>query len=281
MKVADAGVVDANVYNVNLEKAAATLTASVQVEKSAVRAPGVPFLDSKSKDYFVDDETFLVSRDGGLGLELLELAGGRDDGFGITIVENVVKGSNAEKAGILAGDSISSVGIPSPSFVFGSGEILADVRDCECRDFDATIAVLSSIPEDVDSIVVNLKRVRRWPKIQLRVEYPPSQCAEGVSNVKDIELFAGENLQRAMLNRGIILDDPGQGKCDFCGKNSCVVSVYGGRKLLNPMGLTEEKLMERNPRCRLSCKTTVGFNMAEGDVNVRVNLSQWSSKEEK
>ena len=127
--------------------------------------------------------------------------------------------------------------------------------------------------------MVNVKRVRRWPKIQRRVEYPKSQCAEGVSNVKDIELFAGENLQRAMLNRGIILDDPGQGKCDFCGKNSCVVSVYGGRKLLNPMGLTEEKLMERNPRCRLSCKTTVGYNMQEGDINVRVNLSQW--KEDK
>ena len=43
---------------------------------------------SKSKDYFVDDESFLVSRDGGLGLELLELAGGRSDGYGITIVEN-------------------------------------------------------------------------------------------------------------------------------------------------------------------------------------------------
>mmetsp|Transcript_14216 Transcript_14216/g.29034 ORF Transcript_14216/g.29034 Transcript_14216/m.29034 type:complete len:329 (+) Transcript_14216:148-1134(+) len=271
------GVVDANTYNVNLEKAAELWTAQTQVEKSAIRAPGVPFLASKSKDYFVDDVSFLVSRDGGLGLELLELAGGRSDGYGITIVENVV--GNAAKAGILAGDSIASVAVPPPDFTFDSDLVASDVKDCEARDFDATIDVLTSFDPEVKELLVTVKRVRRWPKISLKVEYPPSQCAEGVDNVKYVELFAGENLQRALLNRGIVLDDPGQRKCDFCGHSYCYVRVMNGRKLLNPMSMTEEKLMAERPRDRLSCKTTVGYNMQEGDVSIRVNLSQWRKGE--
>jgi len=121
---------------------------------------------------------------------------------------------------------------------------------------------------------MNLKRIRRWPKVQVRVEYPPSQCAEGVSNVREIELFAGENLRRALLNRGIIMDDPEAPKCDFCG-GKCTVRVMRGMGLLNPIGTTEEKLMKRNPKCRLSCKTTVGYNMQEGELQLRVNLRQW------
>ena len=178
------GIVDANTYNVNLEKAAELWTAQAQVEKSAIRAPGVPFLASKSKDYFVDDESFLVTRAGGLGLELLELAGGRSDGYGITIVENVVDGSNAAKAGILAGDSIASVAVPPPDFTFDSDVIASDVRDCEARDFDATLGVLSSFEPEVEQLLVTVKRIRRWPKISLKLEYPPSQMAEGVDNVR-------------------------------------------------------------------------------------------------
>jgi hypothetical protein len=115
--------------------------------------------------------------------------------------------------------------------------------------------------------------------VQVQVEYPPSQCAEGVDNVKKIELFGGENLKSALLSRGIIMDDPGQPKCDFCGSNGCYVSISRGMPLLNPMGLTEEKLMKRNPRVRLSCKTTVGYNMQEGELGLRVNLGQWKSKD--
>jgi len=86
----------------------------------------------------------------------------------------------------------------------------------------------------------------------VQVEYPASQCGEGFDPVKKLELFAGENLKRALQNRGIVLSDPGSPRCDYCGSNACYVSVFKGKQLLNPMGVTEEKLMERNPNVRLS-----------------------------
>jgi len=285
--VKDRQTVDPNVYNIPLEEAANLWTASVQESKNADREAGVPYLDTKSKDYFVDDiPSVQVSRNGGLGLELLELAGGRDDGIGITIVSAVTKGGNAEKAGILAGDSISAVTV-FESETGNSGkstglalveEINSRVCDTECRDFDNTIDALANFPgENAVEVYLDVKRIRRWPKIKARVEYPASQCAEGVDPVKDVEFFAGENLKRALQNRGIVLDDPGNQKCDYCGSNACYVSVVRGKSLLNPMGKTEELLMKRNPTVRLSCKTTVGYNMQEGELRLRVNLNQWKN----
>jgi len=61
----------------------------VSADNRLDREAGVPFLDSNSKNYFVDDIRVIVSRDGGMGIELLELAGGRDDDYGLTIVSAV------------------------------------------------------------------------------------------------------------------------------------------------------------------------------------------------
>jgi len=284
--VKDKNKVNPNKYNVDLEKAVKIWTASVAEEDNAKRAAGVPFLDSKSRDHFVDDISSVeISRAGGLGMELLELAGGRDDGIGITIVQDVYEGGNAEKAGIIAGDSIAAVSVyettTKPSSV-GAGveeETKRRMTGCECADFDGTIDALTNFPGDEnEKLYLDLRRIRRWPKIQVQVEYPPSQCAEGVDNVKNIELFAGENLMRALQNRGIILDDPGNVKCDFCGLNGCYVSISKGKSLLSPIGVTEEKLFQYVPGGRISCKTTVGYNMQEGNLSLRVNLTQWKKK---
>lgn len=272
------GSTDPNKYNVALEQAAELWTVSVSEEKNADRAAGVPFLNTLSKNHYVDDlPTFEVSRDGGLGMELLEIAGGRDDGLGVTIVENVIPGGNAARAGILPGDSVAAVTVYEQVRTANVEETRSRVRLCECRDFDTTIEALGSFPGDAATVCLTVKRIRRWPKIQVRVEYPPSQCAEGVDNVRKIQLFAGENLKRALQNRGIILDDPGNPKCDYCGSNACYVSIFRGKAILNPIGITEEKLMKQNPDVRLSCKTTVGYNMQEGELGLRVNLSQWSN----
>jgi len=267
-------VVDANRYNIGIEEAAKLWTVSTQVEKSAIREAGVPFMDTKSKNHFVDDLKLTLSRKGGLGMELLELAGGRDDGLGITIISNVFEDGNSAKAGIIAGDSISAISAVTADFTNENNQVTekTEIRGCECCDFDSTIGVLGSL--DADIVTLDVKRIRRWPKVQVKVEYPKSQCAEGVSNIKNIELFAGENLKRGLLNRGIIMDDPEAAKCDFCG-GTCNVSITLGSNLLNPKGVTEEKYMKKNPRCRISCKTVVGHNMQEGDLHVRVNLMQW------
>lgn len=278
--VTDGGVVDANEYNIPLDDAAELWTASVSAERSFDREANVPYLDTTSKDHFVDDVVVEVSRDGGLGMELLELAGGREDGYGVTIVTAVTAGGNAERAGIIPGDSIAAVGAVTSS---GSGldvEETQEVISCECRDFDNTISALTTFPPEIETLSLSVKRLRRWPKVQVVVEYPRSQCAEGVDNKETLEMFAGENLRRALLNRGIVMEDPKGSKCDFCG-GKCVVSVDVGFDLLNPMSTTEEKLMQKNPKCRLSCKTTVGYNMQEGFMRLRVNLNEWSDSDRK
>jgi len=288
-RVSDNQTVNPNVYNIPLNEAAELWTASVQESNNADRQAGAPYLNSKSKDYFVDDVSSVkVSRVGGLGMELLELAGGRDDGIGITIIQGVAKGGNAEKAGIIPGDSIAAVTVYDSASASSDGnggnfgglveETNSRVRGCECKDFDNTIDALASFPgDDADELYLDIKRIRRWPKVKVQVEYPPSQCAEGFNPVKQLEFFAGENLKRALQNRGIVLDDPAAPKCDFCVSNACYVNIYKGKAILNPMGRTEEKLMERNPNVRLSCKTTVGYNMQEGDLKLKVNLSQWKA----
>lgn len=270
--------VDENVYNVDVKDACEIWQVSVSPEDRLDRPANTPFLDSKSKDHFVEDIRFVVSRDGGMGIELLELAGGRDDDFGLTIVSGV--SGNAEKAGIIAGDSITSIEIQRVTSSDGGSNESREMFDCECKNFDATIGLLSSFPPEIEALTLNLKRIRRWPKIKVAVEYPSVQCADGVDNREVVELFAGENLKRALQTRGIVFEDRDAPKCDFCG-SKCTVSIDQGMQLLNPMSVTEEKLMARNPKCRLACKAVVGYNMQEGNIQLRINLNEWTADDKK
>ena len=247
--VSNDGIVDPNVYNVPVDTAAELWTVSVSADNKSGREAGIPFLDAKSKAHFVDDVQVVISRDGGMGMNLLELAGGRDDSFGLTIVSEV--SGNAEAAGVVAGDSIASIQVITSAVDGTNGKETQDIYGCECRNFDTTIGLLSSFPPEIGSLVLNLKRIRRWPKVKVVVEYPPSQCAEGVDNKETLELFAGEKLRQALINRGIVMADATAGKCDFCG-NKCTVKIDMGMQLLNPMSTTEEKIMKNNPKCRVS-----------------------------
>ena len=179
--------VDPNVYNVDLETATDLWTASVSPTNSNMREAGIPFLDSKSKDYYVDDVEVVVSREGGMGMDLLELAGGREDGYGITIVTGV--SGNAQKAGVLPGDSITAVTVTSSAVDEQNNvEEISRSAGCECLDFDGTIQVLSQF--DSPQVQLSIKRLRRWPKLKVVVEYPTVQVAEGeFSEVADLTLF--------------------------------------------------------------------------------------------
>jgi hypothetical protein len=85
---------------------------SVKEDPSPNPELGIPYLDSWSKDYCVlDDLQAIVSQNGGKGMQLLELAGGRDDGFGITSITSV--SGNTKKAGVLPGDSIAAMAVRS------------------------------------------------------------------------------------------------------------------------------------------------------------------------
>ncbi len=90
----------------------------------------------------------------------------------------------------------------------------------ECLGYDSTVDVLTSLPPPSSSdevIEVRVKRIRRKPKVSVKLQYPPEE------NIPDttIELFSGENLRRAMLTRGIKLNDALSRRFDSGGTGDC------------------------------------------------------------
>jgi ferredoxin len=269
-------------YNIPLQQSIEQWTAVLQA-KTSMQEEGVFLRPKNDKELFVDTLTFAVKREGGLGLLLTELAG-REDGVGITIVEEVLRGSNSDGVGILPGDSVVALTVLSTS---GSGT--SNTRETrvsvstECLAYDATIEAITSLPPPTsaeDVVALTVKRLRRQPKVNIKLQYPPYLNEPDVN----IELFAGENLRRAMLTRGIKLNDKlaqrfdsgGSGDCGSDGTcATCVVGVTKGMELLSPMKEQEGQILKKKPRWRMACKAVVGYGMAEGDMTIQVNPRQW------
>lgn len=285
---AGAAVVDMNQYNLPLEQIVEEWTANL-VAKSANTEGGIKLSCKTDRANLVDTVRVSFPRklDSGLGILLQEIAGGREDGLGITLVSGLVEGGAAEDSGILEGDSVVKVAVVKSNRA-AQGVGLSDFEEqfevkTECFSYDATVDAILSLPpaegED-EMFVVTLKRLRRKPKVRVTLQYPPSQ------NEPDavLEIFSGEILRQAMLVRGVKLNDPlakrfdtkNSGNCGASGLcQTCAVSILKGGELLNPMKNQERQIMAANPRWRLSCKTVVGIGMQEGDMTVRVNPKQW------
>lgn len=275
--------VNMDTYNIPLEQSIEQWTAVLQA-KTSLQEEGV-FLKAKSdKELFVDVLSFNVKREGGLGLLLTELAG-REDGVGITIVEEVLEGSNSDGVGIVPGDSIAALSISRSS---GGGMDSKEERisvSTECLAYESTIEAITSLPAPTspdEEVTLTIKRLRRQPKVNVKLQYPPYLKEPDV----EIELFAGENLRRAMLTRGIKLNDKlasrfdsgGSGDCGSDGTcATCVVGVTKGMELLSPMKQQEGQILKEKPRWRMACKAVVGYGMAEGDMTIQVNPRQWDT----
>lgn len=280
--------VDMNKYNLPLEEIASEWTANV-VAESTLREEGIYLGAKNPKSIMVDTVQVEISRriGEGLGILLLEIAGGREDGLGITVIEGVVEGGCADGSGVIEGDSVAAVSVRKVQRQDGK-DGLADVEvvdsiELECFGYDKTVEALSSLPpaESEDEILLlTLKRLRRKPKVMVTLQYPPQQEEPDTT----IELFAGENLRRAMLTRGVKLNDPlsrrfdsgGTGDCGADGTcATCVIGVLQGDELLSPKGQQETQILKKNPRWRMACKTIVGYGQQEGDMTLRVNPRQW------
>ena len=262
-----------------------------------------------TEEHFID--TFSVNipiplDSPGLGIELLEIEGGREDGLGITIVNDLVPGGNAQRAldetttsaqeTIMYGDCISAAELilrRSASMTEDKTDVLS-VRT-ECLGYDATVGafgnLLSTLSSDENgdsnyieeaTMILTLRRLRRRPQLQVKLYYPPSQELEP----ETIKLVPGDNLRMAMLQRGVKLNDPlaqrydgkptGSGNCGSGGLcRTCAVSVLRGGELLTPQKPNEKKMLEETPRWRLACKSWVGYEMKEGEISIQVNPRQW------
>jgi ferredoxin len=271
-----------NRYNVPFEKAVEKWTAVVRPPNDL--QDGGIFLGCRTdKDYFVDTvKTAFTRRPGsGLGIVLLELQSREEDGVGIVVVEDLVEGGSAASSALVPGDSIVQIDVTTND---DNGEATTARVQTECLNYDRTIDAILSLPSSdatEQTVVVTAKRIRRRPKVRVTFQYPPAQKESDMT----LELFAGENLRRSMLVRGIKLNDPlarrfdsgGTGDCGAEGTcATCSVSVTRGMELLNPKGTTESQILAQNPRWRMACRTVVGYGMQEGEITIRVNPKQWS-----
>lgn len=282
--------VDMNKYNLPLEEIADEWAANV-VAESTLREAGVYLGAKNAKSIMVDTVQVKIPRrvGEGMGMLLLEIAGGREDGLGITVINGVVEGGCADGSDVMDGDSIAAISVRKVQRQDGK-EGLADMEvvdsiELECFGYDKTVEALSSLPpaeSDDEILVLTLKRLRRMPKVMVKLQYPP-QLEEPDTT---IELFAGENLRRAMLTRGIKLNDAlsnrfdngGTGDCGADGTcATCVVGILQGDELLSPKGQQETQILIKNPRWRMACKTVVGYGQQEGEMTVRVNPRQWNN----
>ena len=272
---------DMNQYNLGLEASADEWSARLSAASSM--QDGGAYLDAKNgKTVMVDILKIAVPRihGQGLGMELLELAGGREDGLGITIISGLVEGGCADGTGIVPGDSISKIAVRAAD----GTEIVA--FPVECFGYDKTVEAIGSLPppEEGTSLILTVKRLRRKPKVQLTLQYP-AQDEDDVT----LELFAGENLRRAMLTRGVKLNDPlarrfdsgGAGDCGADGTcATCTVNVVEGLELLSPTTTTETQIFKQRPDSwRMACRAIVGYGLQEGTLVLKVNPRQWDDEE--
>lgn len=274
--------VDMNQYNLSFEHSIEEWTANLKAA-NAFEDSGAYLGAKSSKEIFVDSVQVMFPRllNAGMGILLEEIAGGREDGLGITVVSGLMKGGPSDGSGILAGDCISAIAIQK-----GSSEQTIAAIATECLGYDATVNAILSLPaaeSDDEVFILSMKRLRRKPKVNLTIQYPPYQGERETT----IELFSGENLRRAMLTRGVKLNDAlsrrfdsgGTGDCGAEGTcATCVVSVLKGAELLNPQSIQEQQMLRDNPRWRLGCRAVVGYGFQEGDITLRINPKQWEEK---
>lgn len=254
---------------------------ALRVQKATENTSSVR-LGCQSPDVSVDFVAVQFRRTGNaLGLQLEEIAGNSLDNLGITIV------TESSRDDILIGDSIVKLTLIRSKKDDGlsTTEERFEVST-ECLNFDATVQAIQSLPkyDEVyeETIDLSLKRLRRRPKVDVRVRYPNR------SEEDQITLFAGQNLRQALLVRGIVLNDPavqrfdGKAPGSNCGAGglcrTCKVQVEVGKDLLNPQRTAEAQMLSNEPRARLSCKTIVGYGMKSGELVVKAFPEQWKSE---
>lgn len=233
-------------------------------ETNAFRAGG-PRLNAVNQDYGIETYDVTLKKDLGLplGLELTELMANGD--VGVVVVSGLTPDSPASNSNIEPGDVIAAVG-ETPT---------------ETMIYDRLVEVLVAAG---DTPQLKMKRLVLRPKVEVEITYARNEYPDETH-----VLFAGENLRRAMLNRGVRLNDEFARRFDSqtnsgdCGGEgtccTCAVDVLKGGDVLNPQKPQERQMLQPTPSWRLACKATVGDpdSMKPGDIaklKIQVNPNQ-------
>lgn len=288
--------VDMNMYNIPLETIEHQWSASI-VPSTLDEKGGIYLSARDQREYFVDTIVVTLKRpvDEPLGIVLQEIAGGRDDGVGITVISGLVEGGYMESMSpdIQVGDSISKITLLRDDDVeTETGDFLRTVQEeiiatTECLSYDATLEAIQKLPPSAshrnEKLIFTLKRLLRKPKVKVNLKYPPNQKDKDCT----IELFAGENLRMGLLSRSVSVNDilakrfDGKEVGGNCGGSgglcrTCAVSVLRGGELLSPIKVAETQMLQDNPRWRLACRAYVGNGMKEGEITIQVFPKQLS-----
>ena len=207
-------------YRLTRDVAAGGWSAQVvsQTAKSAEEGTELRLVPKNVSAHFVHSFEVEIPLDApGLGVELLEVEGGRDDDLGITVATGLVPGGNAARAiattddapDIMYGDIIAAAELVLDK---EGGDTEIATANTECLGSDATVAALATLLErrdDRDSVrsaamVLTLKRLLRRPDLRVKVQYPPEQGLPP----ETLRLQPGDNLRLSLLQRGIKLNDP-------------------------------------------------------------------------
>lgn len=168
----------------------------------------------------------LVSRAGGLGLDLAEMQRTKGKG-GLVLIADIAKGSNAEKAGkFKVGDALLSV---------ADARTPTESISLQGLNFDATVEALGSFPDDCKSLELTLMRLVKREKINIEVYGPDGTFVETFQ----LPAAYGVNLRRELLAREFKMYDENTYRFDSqyqtgdCGGDgtcaTCAVAIAGDK----------------------------------------------------
>lgn len=159
-----------------------------------------------------------VSRVGGLGLDLVELASIPNSKFGLVAVNEIIQGSNADKCGSFCiGDVLISISEPikpssttSPSVSLSDSSISVKTSSVEALNFDSTINELSKY-SDYNEVTLKVKRLLKRKLIDIQL-YDPQGKFTGMNFT--VLAGYGTPLRTILLNNNIKLYDSRTARLD-------------------------------------------------------------------
>ena len=241
------------------------------------------------------DEEVLVTRVGGIGLDLAEYQVSDDGYSGIVVVNGINPGSNAEAAGeFRVGDVL--IGIEGVDAVKGTetaDRVAAGEKpergSLEGLNLDKTIEIMSYFGE-YETVKLKVKRLVPRKLIKVILKGPQGEEAGELAVLSgygvNLRTILNSSNRKIYDDRTYRFDSPYQrGDCGgegTCG--TCMVAILSGEELLNDKARVEEKaLLSRNapPNYRWSCRVSIGEEEEqEGElvVKLRPQTTAWDDK---
>ena len=214
---------------------------------------------------------------GGFGFELVEfytIKGGVGVG-GLVLLDQIVTGSNAEKAKFQVGDALCSIseGNNPPTLLEG-------------LNYDETLNRLLRY-KDKSEINVTVKRMMKRKEIVVEMVGPQGEDAGSFvvfsGYGSNMRLALNSKNMRIYDDRTARFDSPYQtGNCGgegTCG--TCVVQVLEGSNLLNPRKDVEDKALKKlgaPNNYRWSCRIAIGPEQSKGGkvkIKLRPQSQSW------